>query len=151
MRPVTYYTFPKAPKHYFTEEDIGGEFVRTHGSFNDDLRWVVKRGSLFSSDEEQVRKYAVKLLGIGDIENGSYFKIEVPNIPPRSNRIYKEVSRSDFDDGHWISLEDCLEVLKESHKSFSGRGLVTQVHAYVDDPADYDYEQDKAVTNCSLL
>ena len=62
MRPVTYYTFPKAPKHYFTEADIGREFVRTNSSFNDDLRWVVKRGSLLSSDEEQVRKYAVKLL-----------------------------------------------------------------------------------------
>ena len=146
MRPVSYYSFPKAPRRYFTGEDVGKEFVRTDNRYNGDLCFVVKRGSLLSSAEEQVKKYAVKLLDM----NESYLAMKVPTIPPSSRRTCKMVSRGDFDDGRWMSLEDCLEAVKEDNKTFSGKGLVTQIFTHADCSVDYDYEIDHAVIGCQF-
>lgn len=119
-----YLTFPDAPKHYFTEVDVGEEFVRT-ASKDQNTRFLIEEIPPGPVDKEHVRKCAMKVL---EFINQWDFRAEIPagpykghgpdHIIPFSNpcREYSIISRKEYDDGNWISVDECLELLKEKNR-----------------------------------
>ena len=128
---IRYLKIFNEPQHFLSKDDVGGEFVRTQ-PLNGEYDHIVKYKRNYQPNdpiEEKIRKCALKLVVFK--ENGSMIFEKACSAdrlahfewrPSELNQISTIELSSEWNDGNWISIEECIQLWKSESPNVTAVG-----------------------------